>query len=1664
MATPYWGKLPPPNVARGSSARHDDEAHPKLSIITKGDNYTPRNSSQSQSRQNRISTQTMATTSTQSPFVSPVASNFAGDGLAPRPTSYQYGAPYPSSQLDANKDYLDKRRKRESRNRDHVYEDTAAGPPPPAAPDVPRAGPPLSYKQPQAELATRSSSTRRSGRRGAEDNHQAEPNWYRLDDPANGERDRGGQRVSNGKSVSRSATVDSRRDRKESNQRRGSLSEAEEKRRREWAPERSPLQRLELTLGSITKEEKRARAEEAESLAREGKTIPGGVRPNENSVRFRNRPVAVKPSEEIDPRHEPDANVSRRVSNTGKERSQRTGTVPSAKPVVKIASDDQASDYEPPRENSNLGQRLDQDSMPQRASSGRNKHGLPIAAAAAGAAAGTALGRSGSNRLKKEPPGDPWYNRRREAEQNSQDAAQRKQSKSTTHDPRETALNDQNRAPANSARVARPIDNLDFEPADSASSPMRRGSIRKVEQLTGSRVPGENMRDLPPVEPHVARSQSQRAPGRDVRTDLVTVNGIKYAVPPKTTSQHNDVQHPKHEHHHFSNILHHRHDDSGAGVYIPTKRLDEWKKGGVALLSGSLLDLDVNQVRTEAEKDKAWWEAGNTGKRRTSISKQRKAEAYDGEYDDSNGMIDPPEPSDEECQACLSDSLPTLRWTKTEILVTPRTRRYIGYIGESNRQKRRQRSNKSWLVASKVERKKTSASLFSRLSLRGRPGSKVQTKLDPNLSNLSRPYTLKDHSLTCMTRPIRVRSVTVPTRFKPPLFLKSGPLLRYCGLRRERLQNPSNRSSSAPTEREIWRGSIMIVTQDAKSSYELAPTLRLFLQPMDLLPPPPAQVDGTMDDLPQEYIDPIAGLPKLGRDGRTLYIRPVEHLEEEKDLSRVEADEGLFEMHKSNLDGTPETKPNPSNRTDKPKLDGEKAGKYKEVRGFRLHAERGVTFWRFNIEIELRSTQQRIAYRINRGPATGFWVPARDQAMNIMFHSCNGFSMSVNPDQLSGPDPMWRDVLNTHQTRPFHVMLGGGDQIYNDAVMEQTTLFKAWLDHDQKKSIHAVPKERVLFSPEMQDELENFYLERYSMWFSQGLFSVANSQIPMINIYDDHDIIDGFGSYPDHYMSCPVMSGLGSVAFKYYMLFQHQSSIDEGEETESSWLLGTQPGPYIPELSRSIFTHLGRSIAFLGLDCRTERMRDEVVSHESYDKIFARLEKDIIKGVTKHLIVLLGVPIAYPRTVWLENILTSRMFEPVKALGRAGILGKGLLNNFDGGVEVLDDLDDHWTAKNHKEERNRFIQELQDLAAIKSVRVTILGGDVHLGAIGQFYSNPKLKIPKDRDFRYMPNVISSAIVNTPPPDMLADVLNKRNKVHHLDDETDEDMIPIFGHDVTGKTRNNKRLLNRRNWCSIREYNPELTPPPTPSTPSEERSPSPPPRRGILRRLSTSRGPSYRPDAAAPPLSNPGGFFSRRPSFTSRRSSTDSQRPGTITRTLSLSRKDFMPGNIFRKKSRRANSGGINGYGSETESDFSYEDPQPPRSGLRGGSGGPDDDYFSQQRPGREVVNPVDQATTSVAGGPPQPGGLVRTQFHRTPTGLSEKQRSGAGDGRYDINLEGGLDICLNVEVNQKDPAGITMPYRLLVPRLWYSEDDEAESFRSRKNTGLSRLMSFKRKD
>lgn len=87
---------------------------------------------------------------------------------------------------------------------------------------------------------------------------------------------------------------------------------------------------------------------------------------------------------------------------------------------------------------------------------------------------------------------------------------------------------------------------------------------------------------------------------------------------------------------------------------------------------------------------------------------------------------------------------------------------------------------------------------------------------------------------------------------------------------------------------------------------------------------------------------------------------------------------------------------------------------------------------------------------------------------------------------------------------------------------------------------------------------------------------------------------------------------------------------------------------------------------------------------------------------------------------------------------------------------------------------------------------------------------------------------------------------------------------------------------------------------------------------------------------------------------------------------------------------------------------------------------------------------------------PRPG-----NFHRRPTNISERavRKGDEGHDEGHINLEHGLDVVLNCEVNQKDPAGLTTPYRLLIPALWYHGEGDSNAAEHKKVGWIKRLGS-----
>lgn len=246
---------------------------------------------------------------------------------------------------------------------------------------------------------------------------------------------------------------------------------------------------------------------------------------------------------------------------------------------------------------------------------------------------------------------------------------------------------------------------------------------------------------------------------------------------------------------------------------------------------------------------------------------------------------------------------------------------------------------------------------------------------------------------------------------------------------------------------------------------------------------------------------------------------------------------------------------------------GGEGGKGGEFTGVEYFNSEGYSFWRFNVNLTMTDVEQRVLYYINDDKKFKyeFFIPAVNESMNVMSYSCNGFSLGVDPaDFKSSP---WFDVLKRHDTQHYHVMLGGGDQIYSDSIKLKCSGLEKWMDEK-----NPLKKRKMPATEEIVNEFHHYYLNHYMAWFGKGfwegkenkttlqsLYPVAMSTIPSVNIWDDHDIIDGFGSYNDHTMKQPIFSSIGNVAYLYYMLFQHhmlpEEKIHNSSSDEPSWIL-----------------------------------------------------------------------------------------------------------------------------------------------------------------------------------------------------------------------------------------------------------------------------------------------------------------------------------------------------------------------------------------------------------------------------------------------------------------------------------------------------------------------------
>lgn len=333
-----------------------------------------------------------------------------------------------------------------------------------------------------------------------------------------------------------------------------------------------------------------------------------------------------------------------------------------------------------------------------------------------------------------------------------------------------------------------------------------------------------------------------------------------------------------------------------------------------------------------------------------------------------------------------------------------------------------------------------------------------------------------------------------------------------------------------------------------------------------------------------------------------------------------------------------------------------------------------------------------------------FWkVFIREQKEEpaLCFVSCNGSDKKYPtdiPDKIYGG---WQDIVDR---RPDYLFLTG-DQIYSDTIIDKIPFLQGSTD-------------KLADCP--ATEIERCFVQLYIDSWSNKHLNLALATIPNCMTWDDHDIIDGYGSYRSDIQE--LLKPIFKVAQKFYHLFQLRVAKCNTSLFESS------SGVYNQYIRLQNF-HI------LAPDTRSNRSFNMVLSEEQYAWLSAvRLkntlsETDQINNQT--IIAIIPIPLAHMDFYnfievaigWLDKLFTRSFLK---------------MNS--------DDAIDHWDHKYHRREQLKLLKLLFGFGDCWNIRHLIfVSGDVHCAG-----ASTVIKLGENKsDERFATQLITSPIVNQP---------------------------------------------------------------------------------------------------------------------------------------------------------------------------------------------------------------------------------------------------------------------------------------------------------------------------
>ena len=434
-----------------------------------------------------------------------------------------------------------------------------------------------------------------------------------------------------------------------------------------------------------------------------------------------------------------------------------------------------------------------------------------------------------------------------------------------------------------------------------------------------------------------------------------------------------------------------------------------------------------------------------------------------------------------------------------------------------------------------------------------------------------------------------------------------------------------------------------------------------------------------------------------------------------------------------------------------------------EIKAEKIGILKSGNFYRAEFEIKQSKKSKTITYNIlnnNTNSNTidsfnrdswSFYVPSSTEKPKFAYASCNGFS---SPDLLAKTDEpylLWDKLIEQHGNEPFSILIMGGDQVYADELWSKVKELEEWSRLNMNDKIKRKATKAMIRN------LDTFYESLYIKKWSDEQMSLCLASIPTVMMWDDHDIFDGWGSYPQELLDCDVYQNIFKTAKKYFEIFQIRSLKNQTLLTK--------------DRTHFSFALKFRNYHILGLDNRTQRSIYQVMGNDQWKDLNTYLDENILND---NLLVLSAVPVVYRDFSLTENLVDFTSWQE----------------------ELTDDLKDHWRAKEHQGERMRLIMRLfmnieKRKVSKRNTRTVILSGDVHVGSLGV--------INDHKNQNKIHQVVSSGIVHTPPTYIewlgITAVTNDNNEYLNEDKTIETSMLTPIG---------SAKYLRVRNFVTLNE--------------------------------------------------------------------------------------------------------------------------------------------------------------------------------------------------------------------------------------------------------------------